>query len=232
MADLGLGLRAGWCLDVEDLSRRSDLLARFFRQRSLDPRGTERTQGVHGEIYNLHARNPLRGVTWWDQDHDIVFLLAATREHDYTLFTDRDRRGELMPTVHDYLDVFEHRKALVSQYGYNDFLADVEPVLAQMLAEARERPGVVVSRTVAQGMVGAHMVVEVVAGLEDFDGDVYAAVQFRGARIAFPPTVVDDLAVAAFPDAEPDHLDIGVTFPARYGARHDDIALRWRRPTD
>jgi hypothetical protein len=231
LADLGLETRIGEPFDPALLSRRSDLLARFYAQRSLDPAGTERTQGVRGAVFNLHARNPLRGVTWWDESVNVVFLLAATREHDHTVFTQRDAVGTLRPTAADYADVAAFRSRLDEDFDYDDLLDEIEPQIADMLTEATAHPGDVVVRSLSRKNIGGYAMIEVIVGLEELNGDAYIALQLGNLLRQLPSVAMYDLADIAFPDAIPDTVDIGgVSFPARYPARHDDLVMRRRRP--
>jgi len=62
LADIGYEDLAGPGFDLDALSMRHPILDTFKTKRTSNPRGTEQTQGVKGEIFNLHARNPYEGL--------------------------------------------------------------------------------------------------------------------------------------------------------------------------
>jgi hypothetical protein len=86
-------------------------LRTFVARREGEPGGGEIAKGMQslGVVRTLHVGRG-RGVTAWDPDNDVCWLLAyepvhAIGEHRdaYKLFERLDARGELMPTVDDYL---------------------------------------------------------------------------------------------------------------------------------
>lgn len=89
LEDIGFGALAGPSFDLARYAGRHPILGRFLDQRSQNVLGTQPTRGVQAtkvEIYNLHAQNPIRGVTWFDRTANTVFLLAVVLDHEYTVF--------------------------------------------------------------------------------------------------------------------------------------------------
>ena len=60
--------------------------------------------GVKPATWNLHAQDPKRAVTWYDEGADIVWLCAVTN-HDYEEVVRRSKSGMLWPTAADRADV-------------------------------------------------------------------------------------------------------------------------------
>ena len=60
--------------------------------------------GVKPATWNLHAQDPKRAVTWYDEGADIVWLCAVTN-HDYKEVVRRSKSGMLWPTAADRADV-------------------------------------------------------------------------------------------------------------------------------
>ena len=58
-----------------------DVIAKFVDQRRSRTFGQEPTLGVKPTTWNLHAQDPKRAVTWYDDGADIVWLCAVTN-HD------------------------------------------------------------------------------------------------------------------------------------------------------
>lgn len=232
LADIGMGELAGPTFDLQRYAERHPILKRFRDQRSLHPHGTELTQHVHGEVYNLHARNPLRGVTWHDQEHNVVFLLAVSVDHDYGVFERRSLAGELMPDEFDYADLAQARDPL-SGVDDPDFFELAEPHAANLLAEALAKPGVPVEATLGHELPAVMQLEVLVIEQEDLHGDVYAAVRFEDRRnvVRLDDMAAVQLADILFPDADPAEVDIGhASFPAPRGRLAGDFVFRWRRP--
>lgn len=230
LEDLGMEGEAGPAFDLDAVKGRNKLLGRFADQRAANPRGTELTQHVTGEIYNLHAQGGLRGATWFDEGHYVVFLLAASSEHDYDRFVDRSAAGLLLPSRRDYQDVTQHRHALAQ--GTGDFVEDVADQAAELVKRALAEPGQVVTDILGQELP-THVVVEVVAvDVENVEGDVYAALSYeqRAGVRPLPDDLTSDLAAVLFPDAVPGSLEIGHhRFPMPRGRRPGDVVIRWFR---
>lgn len=229
--DLGLGPLAGPTFDLDANLRRHPILRRFARQRALDPRGTEPTQNVAGEVYNLHAKNPTRGVTWYDTEANVVFLLAVSLIHDYTEFERRSAAGTLMPTEADYADVAGYRDPFDG--GDLDFLAVAGPQAEALVESALATPGRLVTGVLG-GELPTCVQVEVIL-LDDatMEGDVFAAMRLetRSGLVELPATIVSDLAFELFPDAAVEDVDLyHDRFPSPRGKLPGDVVVRWRRP--
>lgn len=95
-----------------DGRRGHDVVRAFVDQRSQDPKGQEWTKlpVTSAPAYNLH-HGRYRGLTWHDEDNDVVWLLgvgwheSGSRDDAYMVLKRRDEAGDLMPTEQDYLDL-------------------------------------------------------------------------------------------------------------------------------
>ena len=84
----------------------------FVERRSQSPRGQELTNlpVTAASVYNLHYGR-WRGLTWHDEDSDVVWLLgvgwheSGSRGDAYATLKARDVAGTLMPDEQDYLDL-------------------------------------------------------------------------------------------------------------------------------
>lgn len=152
LADLGFEALAGSYL--EPVKNRHPILASFFKNRSdVKVTGTERLKQVPlaAEVWNLHAQNPHRAVTWYDHVEDVVYLLAYS-PHDYKEFVRRYGAGTLLPAAVDYADVGAYRRA--TQGLDDDFIEVVEAQRPDLVARARRSPGSVVSHVLGGGPAG------------------------------------------------------------------------------
>ena len=232
LADIGYEDLVGPGFDLDTLSTRHPILDAFKTKRTSNPRGSELIQGVKGEIFNLHARNPYRGVTYFDEARGVVFLLAVSVDHDYSLFTTRDAAGSLRPSESDYADFFESLNPIQS---YETFLkeAEAEADMAPLLAAALVNPGNLIEGVIGREFSIAVSVEALIPNEPNQPVDIYVAVSFEGrARtLPLPRYVKDDLADIFFPEAEIEEVDVGLPiFPLPRGKRDGDFIYRWKRP--
>jgi hypothetical protein len=139
-----------------------DVVRAFVDQRSQGPEGQEWTNlpVTSAPAYNLH-HGRYRGLTWHDEDNDVVWLLgvgwheSGSRDDAYAVLKRRDEAGDLMPTEQDYLDLE------MTLEETRSFVVQVSEQAPALIAEARERPGVEV-RGVVASRIGVGVQVEVV----------------------------------------------------------------------
>ena len=227
--DLGYGAHAGQ--DLSPYQRRHPVLASFYSKRAQSVVGTQQLEGVpHQEgIWNLHAQDPHRAVTWYDAAEDVVFLLACSH-HVYAVFVDRYRRGTLKPTEADYVDVATHRR---NASGLDDdFIAVVESQEPDLVQRALEAPGRVIQEILGSELpVAALLEVAVIADVS-MTGDVYLVLRFtdRLRARSLPSDVVADLASILLPDADYEDIDWTPTSaPDELSVRPGDTVIRWTR---
>jgi len=190
---------------------------------------------VRGRVYNLHAVNPHRGVTWFDPATNVVFLLGVTEEHDYRVFEIRSANDELMPTRVDYEDLRQHQTALTT-LDSDAFLEHAERDGHELLERALASPGALI-----QGRLGGELPTYVQIEVVVIDGsaehgDVYAAVRFADRigqvqlQVQLTVELHSDLADVLFPEANPEHITLGEKyFPYPRGFQRGDFVIRWRR---
>lgn len=122
------------------------VLRAFVERRGQEPIGSERIAEVSAylkaPIYSLHV-GTRRPATWYDQDEQVVWLLAVGKSHDYDHLRRLAEQDRLLPTVDDY----EHLEADVPAAAFAAALfADVE----QLVTAARQQPDRIVVGSVAQ----------------------------------------------------------------------------------
>ena len=210
--DLGYGAHAGQ--DLSPYQRRHPVLASFYSKRAQSVVGTQQLEGVpHQEgIWNLHAQDPHRAVTW------------------YAVFVDRYRRGTLKPTEADYVDVATHRR---NASGLDDdFIAVVESQEPDLVQRALEAPGRVIQEILGSELpVAALLEVAVIADVS-MTGDVYLVLRItdRLRARSLPSDVVADLASILLPDADYEDIDWTPTSaPDELSVRPGDTVIRWTR---
>ena len=110
LEDLGLSIDACAGRPATDFQDAHDVVRVFVERRSQEPKGQEWTNlpVTSAPAYNLH-HGRYRGLTWHDEDSDIVWLLgvgwheADSRDDAYEVLKARDQAGTLMPSEQDYL---------------------------------------------------------------------------------------------------------------------------------
>lgn len=115
------------------------IIEKFYELRAEAPAAGERIVGLQQRpCASLHAGR-YRAVTWYDQDGDVVWLLAAgihradSREDAYNQATALERAGQLYPTDMDYAQLAaDERQARLEQEA-----RDVAVLRDQALAAVR-----------------------------------------------------------------------------------------------
>ena len=188
------------------------------------------TLGVKAPVYNLHAQDPWRGVTWHDEDSGVCWLLAAST-HDYDLFVERAKNGKLEPTVVDYADLEVSRNPATHDSSVEHFLELATADAGELYARAWEAPGQEVRGCLAH-TIDVSMFVEVIV-IDAIDcHEMYVALSMPPkAGFQLPDDVIVVCAQKLMPEAVFDDIDwYHDTFPRPGGARSDEVVLRWRVP--
>jgi hypothetical protein len=138
--DLGIG--ADW----HDALGSNPVLDAFVQRRSQLPEGQERIANLVGEIaapvFSLHVGRD-RAATWYDEEEEVVWLLAVASEHDYDHFRRLATADRLLPTVDDYeaLDAPTPTADLVERIGQHARRLLAEAVRASGSIVEDELPG-------------------------------------------------------------------------------------------
>lgn len=210
-------------VSASQLKDEHSLIAKFVDLRSQSVEGQEAIQLPRSKniVWSLHAGR-WRGLTWWDEDADVVWLLGAgfhesgSADDVYQVLKRRDEDGQLFPTEEDYL------RLEPSDATSEDFVH----------ALYEEGPRLVAAASESMGAEKRH----VFAGILE----VRVLADSNGVRIGFllpprksgvlPPDYYAATLAALLPDAEPDELEHSVNnFPgsAHPGMEYDVL---WRRP--
>lgn len=230
-------------LDVETYARRPasdfveahDVVRAFVDQRSQDPKGQEWTKlpVTSAPAYNLH-HGRYRGLTWQDEDNDVVWLLgvgwheSGSRDDAYTVLKRRDEAGDLMPTEQDYLDLE------MTLEETRSFVVQVSEQAPALIAEARGRPGEEVHGVIAGRLgVGVQVEVVVIPGEEERLEEVWIGFglpPLPGACELPPqPEWIQVVLAAMIPvEAGLENVEFGGTFPRAGGSRPNEIVVCWR----
>lgn len=192
------------------LRREYGPLVAFVVERSQLPEGQEWTKELphnYRKVFNLHAGDD-RGVTWWDRDRDIVWLLAAgfhrsgARDDFYPRVVALDGRHELMPDADDF--------GSADPDPNEEYVRELRDVGRSLLARSREVPGQEVSTIIAsRAHLGIYVEMLAIAG--DRAEEVLIAV--RATPDHHGSDVVADVLVHVIPEAE------SVDFPTRHPLR-------------
>jgi len=235
LADLSLSVEEYSCRPATDYRDAHDLVRAFVERRAQDPKGQEWTNlpVTSAPAYNLHFGR-YRGLTWHDEDNDVVWLLgvgwheSGSTDDAYAVLKARDEAGTLMPDEQDYLDLE------MSLDEARSFVAQVAEQAPALVARARGVPGQEVCGVIA-GRLGVGVVVEVVVvpGDDDSLEEIWVGFEMPPHRGAcdLPPQPEWVLAVLAA--MVPVHislldLDFGGAFPRAEGTRPNEIVVCWR----
>lgn len=155
--DLGLGEEL-LQVPLKNFSDEHQVLAAFVERRSQNPVGDETTQLPRSKqiVFNLHVGRH-RGLTWHDEEDDVVWLLACGYHESgaiddaYAVFKALDRKGKLLPTAADYEVLTRWR----IEQGVSDLPALVELVATEgpeLLAASLASPGRTLEVTYANAL--------------------------------------------------------------------------------
>ena len=225
-ADLDLDAPAHAGRSARELADRHPLIAAFVERRGQSPQGQEAIQlpASRATVYSLHAGR-WRGLTWWEEDLGIVWLLGAgyhrsgERSDAYVALKRRDETDDLFPTEQDYLDL-EPDPA-----PYVEAVARDAP---DLLARAREAPGVEIN-----GDLGGALDVSLVAVVVEEAGQhleeiwVGFSMPPKGSIPPHPEWLLVALA-ALFPEAGAEELRHGGEFPRPGGHQRGEIVVCWQ----
>lgn len=204
-----------------------DVIAKFVEQRRSRTYGQEPTLGVKPATWNLHAQDPKRAVTWYDEGADIVWLCAVTN-HDYKEVVRRSKSGMLWPTVADRADVepfkVEQQRIPLEVAGLRDALV--------LRESAEAKPGTCQRATLA-GEVDVSVVVLPLTAGSLSPADYYAVVHHPRNKTRPVDDDIDDVVSALlFFEADDEELTFPLTAPPELGPLRQgaDHVLWWQRP--
>jgi hypothetical protein len=235
LEDLGLDVAARCRLLATSYADAHEVVRAFVDIRSQDPDGQERTvlPVTKAPVWNLHHGRH-RGLTWYDQDADVVWLLgigwheSGSRDDAYAVLKDRDVAGTLMPTEADYLDLEASPEENLS------FVAHVAEEAPALVAQAREQPGTEVRAVIAERL-GVGLVVELVVmpGEHESLEEIWIGFEMPplAGHVKLPPQPqwIQIVVAALLPfGASLNHAQYGGDFPRPGGSRPNEIVVVWR----
>lgn len=198
------------------------VLQAFADRRAQSPQGRERILDLmdvlRAPIFSLHSGAD-RAATWYDEDEDIVWLLAVGRSHDYDHILDLGRRGRLMPGIEDY-DQFEPE---TTGREFAESLVNDARRLVEQAWMVRDEP--------VEGVLAGRIRVRVCIETDDPDFLVVAVSErLVPGEVVLPKEWQLQVAATFFPgvdfgDFNPFPLEFDNTY-----VRDDELALRWFAP--
>lgn len=201
-------------------------LIAFVRERSQQPEGQEWTKHLahnYKRVYNLHSGEN-RGVTWWDRDRDVVWLLTAgfhrsgARDDFYTTVVELDRNHELMPDTQDFL--------AADPDPTEEYLRDLERAGRRLLQQGRDQPFDEHSTLVA-GRLTLGVYIEVYVIQAETAEEVW--IRIRATPDHHGTDVVRDILDVVIPEAQPEDIDFPQEHPCRPLDGGERI-IRWACP--
>jgi hypothetical protein len=216
--DPALRGRSAW-----ELIDHHQVIRAFVERRSQQPEGQQTTQlpaSRRAVVFNLHVGR-WRGLTWHDQDEDVVWLLGVgehrSGDHNdaYAVLKRRDLADNLLPDEDDYADLDPEPRTFVQA------LADVATALVE---QALATPGQPVSNDLS-GILQVRILAQPIKGTND-GVEVWIGFQMPPQRPNALPPAWAATAVAAFlPTATPDDIQYGWRpFPGPpLAATHEDV---------
>lgn len=235
LEDLGLSVDDYARLPANEFVEAHDVVRSFVEQRSQDPKGQEWTKlpVTSAPAYNLH-HGRYRGLTWHDEDADVVWLLgvgwheSGSRDDAYSVLKRRDEAGDLMPTEQDYLDL---EMTLEASRSFVVLVSEQAPAL---IADARAKPGHEVRGVVAGRLgVGVQVEVVVIPGEDESLEEVWVGFEMpplAGACELPPQPEWIQVVLAAMIPIETglENIEFGGVFPRVGGSRANEIVVCWR----
>lgn len=235
LADLGLSIHDYASRPATDYTEAHGLVRAFVERRRQSPVGQEWTNlpVTAARAYNLHFGRH-RGLTWHDEDSDVVWLLgvgwheSGSLDDAYEVLKARDQAGHLMPNEQDYLDLE------MSYQETHSFVVLVSQDAPALVDQARQTPGVEVSGVIA-GRLGVGVLVEVVviSGQDESLEEIWVGFELPPLQGAteLPPQpewIMAVLAAMVPVNVSADALDFSGNFPRAGGTRPNEIVVCWR----
>lgn len=235
LEDLGLPIEDFAGRSATDFADAHDVVRGFVERRQQSPIGKEWTNLPVSSTrsYNLHFGRH-RGLTWHDEDADVVWLLGVgwhelgSIDDAYAVLKARDVAGTLMPEEQDYLDLE------LSLEEARSFVARVSRDAPALLEQARQAPGTEI-RGVIAGRLGVGVVVEVVVipgedeSLEEiWVGFALPPIEGNTELPSQPEWIMTVLAAMVPVSVSVEALDFGGSFPRHGGSKPSEIVVCWR----
>lgn len=235
LEDLGLTIEDYAARHATDYTDAHDVVRAFVERRRQSPIGQESTNlPVTGApAYNLHFGRH-RGLTWHDEDSDVVWLLgvgwheSGSLDDAYAMLKARDEAGTLMPDEQDYLHLE------MSLEDARSFVAQVSQEAPALADRARQTPGEEV-RGVIAGRLGVGVLVEVViiAGEDESLEEIWIGFELPPVQgtTELPPQpewIMIVLAAMVPVHVSAEDLDFSSSFPRAGGSKPNEIVICWR----
>ena len=181
--DLGISLSERLSLEGVARADSTGIVESFIDKRSDSPTGVDRITGLAASkiyAYSLHAGR-YRGLTWYDEESGVVWLLAAAHhtsgepDDAYPRFRSLSF-DQLLPTFDDYRRL---------EYGRaSQFERALETQVPELRAKALSQPG-----TEIRGMIAGRIDVRLIALTESYPPILHLAVSTRLAQgaVQTPP---------------------------------------------
>lgn len=193
-----------------------EIIKALVKRRSDSPSDTRKVSPLPGgpEVFRLAYGDRHRGATWFDDDNNVVWLLAyAQHEFEGTgdafpYFKKLHAQDRLLPDESDYEPLFADRTSRFAGVARHDAL--------HLLEAARASPGIE-QRGLVGGEVGVGVAVEIVETLTE----TYLAIKLHGLTTENLPM----LLAAFFPEYSFEDIESAQSLPTRQ-LHPDEIGFR------
>ncbi len=235
LEDLGLSVADYADRPATDYQDAHDVVRVFVERRKQDPKGQEWTNlpVTAAPVYNLHYGRH-RGLTWHDEDSDVVWLLgvgwheSGSLDDAYSVLKGRDEAGTLMPDEQDYLDLE------MSPEDAKSFVVQVSEQAPELVERAHRTPGEEV-RGVIAGRLGVGVLLEVlvVAAEDESLEEIWVGFEMPPLEgtTELPPQpewIMAVLAAMVPVNVSGEALDFSGNFPRVGGSKPNEIVVCWR----
>ena len=208
-------LRTESTLPFDDL-KNHEIIKALIKRRRDSSSDTKTVSPLPGgpEVYRLAYGDRHRGATWFDEDNNVVWLLAYA-QHEFTgtddafrYFKDLHAQDRLLPEKADYKWLLDDRASRFAGVARHDAL--------QLLEAARAAPG-----EEQQGLVGGELGVGVAVEIVETLTETYLAVKQQGLTTENLPI----LLAAFFPEYNFDDIESAQQLPNRE-LESDELGFR------
>ncbi len=193
-----------------------EIIKALVKRRRDTPHDTKLVSPLEGgpQVYRLAYGDRHRGATWFDEDNQVVWLLAYAQHKfkgsgdTFPYFKDLHVQGRLLPDEGDYEALFNDRASRFAGVARHDAL--------QLLQAARGAPGEE-QRGLIGGEVGVGVAVEIVETLTE----TYLAIKLAELTTETLPI----LLAAFFPEYDFDDIESCQQLPSR-SLEPDEIGFK------
>lgn len=157
---------------IEDVRKKTpytEIVEAFQEKRTHSQVGSDRFRAATDrDLYTLHAADPYRAVTWFDEEHGVCWFLGFTPGHVYSELENRADDDELLPDERDYRQLLAERDQAWHMHRAGQQLQD-------LVDRAQERPNHTIRKRLDGSLLCDVFAEVLIVGDPDAGGDVWIA---------------------------------------------------------